>query len=95
MKDYDQIISEHYREEAIAHGFESTSTMADRLIRQKETQAIKYFIEAYLKKRKDCNEFFQATIAEVGCGNGYTLEVIAKAFPDHRYFGIRAYRRTL
>jgi len=86
-KDYDQKIAEHYREVAEAEGLSSTSTMADEITRGLETAAIKAFVAESLR-RLQAKHGRPATIIDVGCGNGYTLEVLAAAFPGNTFVGV-------
>ena len=74
MANYDATIKEHYASVAESEGLSSTSTMADRMIRQRETEAIVSFVGLATNGT--------ARVADFGCGNGYTLEVVANAYPD-------------
>lgn len=74
MSDYDQVIREHYATVAESAGLSSTSTMADLLIRQRETEAIVSFVGLATGG--------VGRVADFGCGNGYTLEVLANTYPE-------------
>ncbi len=80
---YDRQIEEHYKGVAKEQGLLSTSTMADEIIRNLETDAIVQFLRAALK---DCPT--QAIVMDVGCGNGYTLEKLSKQFPNCQFIGV-------
>lgn len=80
MTAYDQTIKDHYASVAESDGLAATSTMADRLIRQHETEAIEQFVRVTSGPG--------ARVGDFGCGNGYTLEVLAQKVPDRRYVGI-------
>jgi ubiquinone/menaquinone biosynthesis C-methylase UbiE len=56
--EYQQVVREHYRQEAEVHGFAPTATMADVTTRAKEIAALL----SHLKTGDRC--------LEVGCGNG-------------------------
>ena len=73
------IMLEHYVNEAIKWGDSSSSTMEDDVVRQKEVELISSFIGTIADK---------SIIVDVGCGNGYTLEVLSKVFPSHHYWGL-------
>lgn len=87
-KNYDQIIQQHYREVAKTHGLAASSTMADAKTRQSETNAIVRFVETVIAQRTRSGIQAPPAIMDVGCGNGYTLEVLATRFPDCTFIGI-------
>ena len=74
MSEYDATIRDHYASVAQSDGLAATSTMADLLIRERETAAIVQFV--------GLTTGGLGTVADFGCGNGYTLEVLAAAFPQ-------------
>lgn len=74
MGDYDATIKEHYASVAKTAGLDPTSTMADELIRQRETEAIVSFVGLATGGI--------GRVADFGCGNGYTLEVLANSYPE-------------
>jgi SAM-dependent methyltransferase len=77
LKDYDQTIREHYRSVAETSGLSETSTMADMRTRQLETELITRFVRSSLIDLKSCGrEVDDIVIADVGCGNGYMLDVL-------------------
>ncbi len=77
---YDDIILEHYRDEAKRHGGASTSTMADVRTRKLETDFILEFIARYVPA--------DGSIADFGCGNGFTLAQIRSVYPNRRLIGL-------
>lgn len=80
---YDEAISQHYAKVAQEQGLSPNSTMADDITRGKETDAIRTFVgEAIAAKGGG-----SLTIADVGCGNGYTLSVLNEAFPGQTFVG--------
>ncbi len=87
-KEYDDIIDQHYKNAAKDHGLSSTSTMSDEITRKMETEAITQFVGECLRLRSADGLSRQATIIDVGCGNGYTLGQVANQYPDHNYIGI-------
>jgi SAM-dependent methyltransferase len=86
--DYDDTIKAHYEKVAHDQGLSSASTMADDITRESETAAIAGFVERSLEGLRSRGELRAATIVDVGCGNGYTLSVLADRWPAHRYVGI-------
>ena len=84
-KDYDEIISQHYRLVAKKEGLKPTSTMADTITREKETEALQDYVGHYLDSRKADKP---ALILDVGCGNGYTVETLASRFPAAQFLGV-------
>jgi ubiquinone/menaquinone biosynthesis C-methylase UbiE len=86
-KDYDDVVERHYRDEAIQHGLQPTSTMLDKTIREKETEAICHFVAESLRERKVAGISGPATIMDVGCGNGYTLKTLHSHYPDEKFVG--------
>ena len=84
-KEYDELIQEHYRKVAEKHGLSSASTMEDNYMRTRETEAIVRFVHHCLETHFSGQ---QVTIMDIGCGNGYTLEVLTQQFPGHHFIGI-------
>jgi SAM-dependent methyltransferase len=76
---YDSIILKHYRDEAQQHGDAATSTMSDLRTRKLETDFLLGFIARYVPA--------DGSIADFGCGNGFTLAQIRAAFPKLRLTG--------
>lgn len=87
-KKYDAKIAQHYKSVAKECGLSSTSTMADAITRDLETKAIIQFVGESLRLRRGAGLSEQATIMDVGCGNGFTLDVLSHEYPDHNYVGI-------
>lgn len=87
-REYDETIEQHYGDVAKEHGFSSTSTMADEITRELESDAIIHFVGKFLKHREAEGALGPATVMDVGCGNGYTLEVLAKHYPNENYIGV-------
>jgi SAM-dependent methyltransferase len=96
---YDALIRAHYDSVAAKCGALPQSTMADEIIRAKETDAILGFVaEVATAWRSDfaCNGALarrpngvrDVLVADVGCGNGYTLRCLAERAPEHHYIGI-------
>jgi SAM-dependent methyltransferase len=83
MPNYDLAIRRHYDRIAEAAGLSPTSTMADEIVRAKETALIIDFIRHVATESG-------LTILDVGCGNGYTLSQIVDRFPSARCIGIEA-----
>jgi SAM-dependent methyltransferase len=87
-KEYDNIVNQHYEKEAKDKGLSSCATMADEITRKAETDAIIGFVRESLSCRKAEGLSGPAVILDVGCGNGYTLEVLLTNYPEQRYIGI-------
>jgi SAM-dependent methyltransferase len=87
-QNYDEVIIEHYRKAAEKEGLGSNSTMADAITREKETRAIIEFVGDDLNRRERGKLGDPATIMDIGCGNGYSLEVLSKLFPENVFVGI-------
>lgn len=87
-KKYDKKIEEHYRKIAQEQGLSSTSTMADEITRDLETNATISFIDESLRMLKAKNVSKPARIVDVGCGNGYTLQVLSQRHPEQFFLGI-------
>jgi ubiquinone/menaquinone biosynthesis C-methylase UbiE len=89
QRPYDRNIAQHYAQVAQDSGLSSVATMADETIRATETSAILEFIASALKTRETLGESNRKySLADVGCGNGYTLGEIAKAFPALELTGV-------
>jgi SAM-dependent methyltransferase len=85
-QNYDAAIRQHYDRVAETDGLSPTSTMADEVVRAKETAVIVDFID----QARRLTEIREAdlTIIDVGCGNGYTLSKIVERYPSARCIGI-------
>src|SRR5262245_38781008 len=75
---YDDSIRKHYDRIADEHGLSPQSTMADDITRRIETNAILSFVSSSVSK---------GPVADVGCGNGYTLSRLAESFPHLNLVG--------
>ena len=82
MKNYDKIILEHYKQVASESGDSHLSTMSHEFIREMETKDILSFI-VYFIEHKSVSK--SATIADVGCGNGFLLQIMSKSYPGFNY----------
>lgn len=96
---YDSLIRAHYDSVAAKYGTSPQSTMVDEIIRVKETDAILGFVDEVARVwRSDFAENASyarrpngdrdLVVADVGCGNGYTLKCLAKRAPKHHYIGV-------
>jgi len=83
---YDAVIRAHYDEVAEECGALPQSTMADDIIRGKETEAILGFVAGMAATRGQRNGGL--VVVDAGCGNGYTLRRLVERFPEHQYVGI-------
>jgi len=82
-REYDETIEQHYKQVAEECGLSSTSTMADEITRESESKAILQFVSESLRNRQQ-----PATIMDVGCGNGYTLQLLSTTYPEEQFVGI-------
>jgi SAM-dependent methyltransferase len=82
---YDETIRKHYDHVGDEYGLSPQSTMADDITRRIETDAILSFVSSTALK---------GSIADVGCGNGYTLSRLAERFPHLMLTGFEP-NRTL
>jgi len=88
-KEYDNLIKEHYESVAKKEGLSWSSTMADEITRKTETYAIRSFIDAVVGLyREKPGTGDGLNIADIGCGNGYTLGVLAESYPQIRFVGV-------
>ena len=77
------VILEHYHEQAVEHGLEPTSTMADQITREAEVSAVLSGIE-YMRNTNES----VLRVLEIGCGNGYLLQRMRTQFPDISLTGL-------
>ena len=61
IRDYDQAVQRHYQNVAETAGLLSSSTMADLVTRERETQAILQFLERSLGRRRAEGDRTRAT----------------------------------
>ena len=85
---YDKTIQQHYQKVAEDCGLSATSTMADEITRQYETEAILQFVATSLKTLHKESQKRKVTIMDIGCGNGYTLKKIIDRYPGQHFVGI-------
>ena len=81
---YDQKILNHYARVATEEGLLESCTMADEKIRQIESDFILAGINYFLKVIGK-NDF---RVLDIGCGNGYTLDLVHARFPNLQLSGI-------
>lgn len=67
-------IDEHYAKQAALHGDSPESTMPERLIRQRETDLILRAVGQI----SDLDGYSNASLLDIGCGNGYTLGMLRR-----------------
>ncbi len=79
---YSDIILEHYRREAEAHGVEATSTMKDGITRGREIDGVKSAL-GHLRTTARARR-----VVDIGCGNGFLLELLREEFPDLGLVGL-------
>jgi len=97
--EYDDTIGRHYDKVAEECGLSPQCTMADEIIRNKETTVILEFVESAASEfAADVAPSHDAavsagrpralTVLDVGCGNGYTLKTVATELAACSYIGI-------
>jgi SAM-dependent methyltransferase len=87
-KSYDQLVLQHYDAQAQEHGLEPTSTMLDLTTRQRETQLIEKFLSLVVSSLRCKGRIdSELAISDVGCGNGFTIQVLSKQYPDINFQG--------
>jgi len=86
MSSYNNTILNHYKSVAEKHGLNSSATMEDSRIRFLETELIVKYVGETIKKQTKRPK--SLVIGDVGCGNGYTLEIVRNTFPDPSYIGV-------
>lgn len=86
-RDYDALVMGEYRSIAAAHGLAASATMPDELVRTKETEAILAFVGSVVAAHRAAGKP-APLIADVGCGNGVTLAMLAEAYPELKLVGI-------
>jgi ubiquinone/menaquinone biosynthesis C-methylase UbiE len=80
---YTRVILDHYGKEAREYGTDASSTMRDEITRGSEIAAVLRTL-AWLES-KGANV---GSILDVGCGNGYLLEVLRKNRPSAALTGL-------
>lgn len=83
IKQDEELILRHYREQAEKHGDSPSSTMEDLIVRERELEAITVFLAA-LRRRSD----HELKVLDLGCGNGYALGEVSRELPLNRYWGL-------
>ncbi len=86
-RDYDALVMGEYRTIAAAHGLAASATMPDELVRNKETEAILAFVGSVVAAHRAAGKP-TPLIADVGCGNGVTLAMLAEAYPELKLVGV-------
>ncbi len=79
----DKIILNHYEKLAKSFGEGPHCTMQDQVIRQNEIRFFSQEIDRFCKLNGRALK-----VLDVGCGNGYLLDVLEKSFPESSFGGI-------
>ncbi|HXW91050.1 MAG TPA: class I SAM-dependent methyltransferase [Terriglobales bacterium] len=79
----DGLIRTHYETVAKQHGASPRSTMEDDFVRAKEIDCIVNFYH-FIKEKAS----HQLNILEIGCGNGYALEVLSSLDASDKFWGV-------
>jgi ubiquinone/menaquinone biosynthesis C-methylase UbiE len=80
---HDQLILEHYKEVAGKFGASSRSSMEDDFVREKEIE----WIKNALRVLQDRNHS-EMKVLDLGCGNGFVLQSLARLYPSCRFWGM-------
>ncbi len=67
-------IKQHYNNEVKEHAFSAKSTMEDLFVRDLEISKIENVLEKIVEQNQS------ESVLEIGCGNGYTVNELAKKF---------------
>jgi SAM-dependent methyltransferase len=76
----DEVILEHYRNEAEKYGLAAESTIDDLTIREVEVDSILRFVEHVTSGGS-------GRLLEAGCGNGHVLQILRDRFPGLDLWG--------
>jgi ubiquinone/menaquinone biosynthesis C-methylase UbiE len=77
------IIKTHYRDQAERFSASPKLSMEDEIVRDKEVELILSFVTLMARAKPG-----PLNILDLGCGNGWTLDVLARRQPDHAYWGV-------
>lgn len=83
-KNNDELVKEHYKDEAEKHGASLQSTMEDEIVREREIELILNFFKSIGVTSKNG----ALNILDLGCGNGYALSRLSKSLPANAYWGL-------
>jgi ubiquinone/menaquinone biosynthesis C-methylase UbiE len=79
----DELIRTHYREVAQKHGASPRSSMEDDFVREKE---LEWIVDFYRVVSKEAQHSLR--VLEVGCGNGYALNMLSRLDGADQFLGI-------
>jgi ubiquinone/menaquinone biosynthesis C-methylase UbiE len=82
-KPRDELIRAHYKAVAEKHGDSPRSSMEDDIVRSKEIECIVNFYR-FMKEETQ----HPLKVLEVGCGNGYALQVLSSLDETDRFWGV-------
>jgi len=80
---HDEVILQHYREVAEKYGDSSRSSMEDDFVRGKEIE----WIENTLRVLQESHPA-SLNVLDLGCGNGFVLQLLAKTHPSCHFWGV-------
>jgi ubiquinone/menaquinone biosynthesis C-methylase UbiE len=81
MMNNDEFTLQYYGEQAKACGASGNSTMKDNLIRENEIKFIMTCLTGIINTTEN-------KILDIGCGNGYTTEIVSNSFPKSSFIGL-------
>ncbi len=80
-KEKDELVREHYKSESQSLNGFLNSTMKDEVVRDREVELLLKFFETMVDKK-------DKRVLDLGCGNGYSLNIVARNFPGLKFYGI-------
>lgn len=87
IDNYDKIIKKHYDSVALKDKDKVSCTMDNDFVRSEETKFIIKIIKNYLKENNN-PDLKNTSIMDIGCGNGYTIDVIYNNFKNLNILGL-------
>lgn len=88
MSGYNELVLEHYQKVARSSGLSSESTMMDSRTRELETKLLASFFKNVVKHFETSGKKADSlVVADFGCGNGYTLEVLSRVDSRPSFIG--------
>jgi len=87
MPSDDKLTLEYYAEQAKLCGDHWSSTMQDEIVRTKEIGFIESHLCSCVEQRSRLSPNNAINVLDLGCGNGYTTELMAQKFQRAKFWG--------